>query len=785
DVIWVGTGEGNPRNSHSSGGGIYKSLDAGKSWQLMGLVPTMNIHRIRINPHNPDEVFVGALGSIWGENKERGVFKTSDGGKTWDHSLAIDAGTGCSEMVMDPQNPDKLFAAMWEFGRKPWTFNSGGEGSGLYRTVNGGDQWVDLTGKGGLPDGPYGRIGLAISNSNPDVVYALIESKKTALYRSDDGGYNWEMTASENIGNRPFYYAEIYVHPTNENTVFNLYSMVSKSEDGGKNFEVILPYSGVHPDHHAFYIHPDNPDFMINGNDGGLNISRDGGEDWEFISNLPLGQFYHINYDMDIPYNIYGGMQDNGSWKAPGYVWHSNGIRNEDWQEISFGDGFDVVPVPGNPDEAYAMYQGGNVYKIHIPTGKMHYIQPLHPEGIPLRFNWNAAIAQDPYNSSSVYFGSQFVHKSDNMGQSWRVISPDLTTNDTTKQKQAMSGGLTIDATRAENYTTITTIAPSHHNSNVIWVGTDDGNVQLTQNGGESWTNLSGKIRSLRKGSWITQIVVGAKEGEAFVVANDYRRNHWKPYLLHTYDFGKTWENLVADVPNMAHCHAVAQDSKEPNLLFVGTDRGLYFSLDKGVNWQKWTNNYPSVPTVDLKIHPRESDLIIGTFGRAAYILDDIEPLRQMAKDGPGLLGKSIMMFDTHPAYHAEWKRAAGSRFQADHTWQGDNKRSGAVMSMYFAEDIIEEDAKASVEVKNAEGDLIRNWTFTPDTGIYRMRWNLRANGVRMPQLKTPDEDSDPPGGRLVAPGQYEVTVTYQDQSVSKSVQVLHDPRLDYDKDLF
>ncbi|MEO0403789.1 MAG: hypothetical protein AAF193_02860, partial [Bacteroidota bacterium] len=523
---------------------------------------------------------------------------------------------------------------------------------------------------------------------------------------------------------------------------------------------------------------------MINGNDGGLNISRDGGEDWEFISNLPLGQFYHINYDMDIPYNIYGGMQDNGSWKAPGYVWHANGIRNEDWQEISFGDGFDVVPVPGNPDEAYAMYQGGNVYKIHIPTGKMNYIQPLHPEGIPLRFNWNAAIAQNPFSGSSVYFGSQLVHKSENMGQTWRVISPDLTTNDTTKQKQALSGGLTIDATRAENYTTITTIAPSQHNQNVIWAGTDDGNIQLTKNGGETWTNLSPKIRSLRKGSWIAQIVVGAKEGEAVVVVNDYRRNHWKPYVLHTYDFGKTWENLVADVPDMAHCHAVVQDSKEPNLLFVGTERGLYFSLDKGVNWQKWTNNYPSVPTIDLKIHPRESDLIIGTFGRAAYILDDIEPLRQMAKDGPALLNQDMVMFDTHPAYQAEWRRAAGSRFQADHVWQGDNKRPGAMMSMFFSAEILDEEEKAKVEVMDDAGNLIRNWTFEPDTGIFRFRWNLRANGVRMPQLSKPDEDSDPPGGMLVLPGTYKVKVSYKELEVSQDVQVLHDPRLDFDTEL-
>ena len=785
-VLWVGTGEGNPRNSHSSGGGVFKSIDAGRTWQNMGLEKTMNIHRVIVDPRNSNQIYVAALGSIWGKNKERGVYKSTDGGDTWKHALSLGDKVGCAELVMDPNNSAKLFASMWEYGRKPWTFNSGGESSALMMTVDNGKTWNKLNGKNGLPEGPYGRIGIAIAPSNPKVVYALIESEKTGLYRSNDGGYSWQLQATKNIGNRPFYYAEIYVHPSNENRVYNLYSMVSKSEDAGKTFEVILPYSGVHPDHHAFYIHPDDPSLMLDGNDGGLNISRDGGENWQFVTNLPLGQFYHINIDMDVPYNIYGGMQDNGSWKGPGYVWHSNGIRNEDWQEISFGDGFDVVPIPGNPDEAYSMYQGGNVYKVHIPTGQMTYIQPMHQEGEELRFNWNGAIAQDPFNNEGIYFGSQYVHKSDDYGASWEIISPDLTTNDSLKQKQAESGGLTIDATRAENYTTITAIAPSPHNKDVIWVGSDDGQFHLTMDGGETWLKMHSRLKGIRSGFWIPQIQVGQKAGEAFVVVNDYRRNHWKAYLYHTYDYGRTWENLVADVPKMSHCHAVVQDPENPDLIFVGTERGLWFSLDKGVNWQKWTENYPSVPTTDLKIHPREGDLIIGTFGRGVYVLDDLTPLRKMAELGPKYNGADVLLFDAPDAYLAEYRRARGARFMADHVWEGDNKWSGAVFSAYFSEKALGDTiGEATAQILNAQGDSIQTWTFEPDTGLVRIRWDLRKQGVYWPSRKQREEGAKLPGNMKVNPGKYKMIITYKEDTAEAIVNVLSDPRLEWNEVLF
>jgi hypothetical protein len=422
-IIWAGTGEGNPRNSANMGAGVHKSIDGGRTWQYMGLEQTRTIHRLIVHPDNPNIVYVGAQGVQWGDTEERGLYKTTDGGETWEKILYNNNRTGIADLVMDPSNPNKLFAAMWEYRRWPWFFESGGEGSGLYMTLDGGETWEEITSEDGLAEGPLGRIGLAISKSKPDRVYAWVESENNALYRSDDGGYNWEKTVemSEDnaMGNRPFYYADIYVDPKNENRVYSLYSFLSVSQDGGKSFESIYPYYNyIHPDHHAFYIHPDDPSFIIDGNDGGMNISHDRGETWRFVPNLPVAQYYHINVDMQIPYNVYGGMQDNGSWQGPAYVWQSGGIRNSHFQELYFGDGFDVVVDSSNSRYAFAMSQQGNVGRVDLLTGHSKFVKPVHPEGTQLRFNWNAGIAMDPIHDETVYFGSQFLHKSADQGNS-------------------------------------------------------------------------------------------------------------------------------------------------------------------------------------------------------------------------------------------------------------------------------------------------------------------------------------------------------------------------------
>ncbi|MEN0046149.1 MAG: hypothetical protein AAF806_03710, partial [Bacteroidota bacterium] len=678
--IWVGTGEGNPRNSQNSGGGIYKSLDGGKTWKMMGLEKTKTIHRIIIHRDNPDVVYVGAQGAAWGPHPERGVYRTQDGGKTWEHILKINDETGIADLVVDPSNPNKLIAAMWEFGRKPWTFNSGGEGSGLYVTHDGGDNWERRTEKDGLPKGILGRIGLAFAPSQPNIVYALVEAKENALFKSTDGGEKWKKIATDKteIGNRPFYYADIYVDPQNENRVYSLYSLVSKSEDGGKNFQVIMPYWGtttVHPDYHALWIHPEDPDYMIIGNDGGLNISRDRAKTWRFADNIPLAQFYHISYDMDIPYNVAGGMQDNGSWVGPSQVWKSGGIRNNDWQEVYFGDGFDVLFKPNNNRYIYAMSQGGNVGMVDRETGSNKFIKPVNTkDDTPLRFHWNAAIAQNPFEECGLYFGSQFVHKSMDCGESWEIISPDLTTNDTTKQKQYESGGLTIDDTRAENHTTILAIAPSPIDEGVIWVSTDDGNVQITKDGGANWMNVGGNLPGVKAGSWIPYIELSKKNaGEAFIIVNDYRRNDWRPMAFHTTDSGATFRRIVDEKQVKGHALSIVQDPMEENLLWLGTDYGLYVSIDKGKNWSQWMNGFPSVSTRDLKIHPREHDLIVGTFGRAAWILDDIRPIREIARTGGKVLEQDFKVFKAPTAYQANYRSYDGIRFAANGEYIGDN----------------------------------------------------------------------------------------------------------------
>ncbi len=778
DLIWVGTGEGNPRNSHTSGRGLFKSLDAGATWSFMGLPETRNIHRILIHPRDANTVFVAATGSAWGDSPDRGVYKTTDGGQTWAHVLKVNERTGCAELVMDPSNPDKLFAAMWSFRREPWFFESGGEGSGLYVTHDGGSTWVERTDEDGLPEGNLGRMGLAVSPANPDVVYALVESDTYALYRSDDGGASFRVQSKDsNIGNRPFYYAEIHASPTNEDHVFSLWSMVSKSTDGGASWDVILPYSGVHPDHHALFIHPNDPNYLINGNDGGLNISRDGGENWMFVNNLPVGQFYHIAVDNEEPYNVYGGMQDNGSWVGPSAVWHVGGIRNEDWQEVLFGDGFDVQPT--GDGEVYAMYQGGALNRVDLATLDATGIQPARPDTTPLRFAWNAALALDPNDRDGLYFGSQHVHYSPDRGSSWETLSPDLTTNDAAKLRQATSGGLTIDATQAENHCTILCIAPSASRPNELWVGTDDGKLQHSLDRGATWVDHSVQLKGLPQGSWIPFVHVSPHSpDEVYVVANNYRRNDWQPYLYRTMDGGKSWKRLVygEDVP--AHALCVLQDPVASDLLFLGTEEGLYFSVDHGVNWRHWAHDVPSVPVRDMAIQAREGDLVLGTFGRAAYVIEDLAPLRALAREGGALLQSSFRAFDATTGYHVPWSRPAGSRFMADHVWEGENKSRAARAHVFVSEALAQEHDACEVAIVSAAGDTVRRMTMDVEAGWQRFAWRGDSDGVAWPS-RTLDEDEDKPrgGGVTVIPGDYQATMSLGEEEAQINLPMRWDPR--------
>ncbi len=794
DEIWVGTGEGNPRNSLNVGYGIYKTMDGGKTWKSMGLENTRVIHRIIIHPDNPNVVLAGATGSPWGDSMDRGVYRTEDGGLTWNKVLYVNQTTGVADMVMDPSNPNRIIAAMWEHRRTPWDFVSGGEGSGMHISYDAGKTWKKLGVDEGMPKGELGRIGIAFAPSSSNIVYALIEAKENGFYKSVDGGANWSLVSQKNIGNRPFYYSEIYVDPKNENRIYNLWSYVSKSEDGGKTFETIMDYgNNIHPDHHALWIHPEDPSYIINGNDGGMTISRDRGESWQFVANLPVGQFYHVNVDNDFPYNVYGGMQDNGSWVGPGFVLKRGGIRNYDWQELYFGDGFDVAPNPEDNRYGYAMSQGGNLAYYDREMGRTQSIRPYSSDTIDLRFNWNAPLAQDPFNTCGVYYGSQFVHYSRDCGKSWSIISPDLTTNDTLKQKQDVSGGLTIDATNAENHTTLICIAPSATNKDEIWASSDDGNLQVTRDGGDQWMNVSSKLSGLPKGSYIPQIRLSPKgNGEAFVVANNYRRNDFSAYAYHTSNYGKSWTRIADDSQIKGFVLSIIQDTEEENLLFLGTDVGLYFSLDKGRNWQLWDKGFPHVQISDLAFQEDFDDLIIGTFGRSFWVFDDVEVLRALARDA-SLLNKDFKVIGAPTAYLASNRSYDGIRFIAQGEFVGQNKGLGAYFYYWRKptkdsdgsstkekskdEDGGSKGGKLNVIVLSEQGDTIRTYKSKLKDGLNKLRWGMNRNGVEFPSRTKPKKDSDAPRGYGVLPGNYIVHFYLDGMKDSTTIEVRNDPR--------
>jgi photosystem II stability/assembly factor-like uncharacterized protein len=798
-VVWAGTGEGNPRNSISLGEGIYKSLDGGKTWKCMGLQKTRNIHRIIIDPKNPDVVYAGVMGNPFAEHAERGVYKTTDGGDSWKLILHTNDTSGVGDMVMDPANPNKLFVNMYQHKRTPWSLKGGGSGSGLYVTYDGGKSFKKLGKEDGLPAGEYGRIGISIAKSDPNRVYALVEATKNGLYKSEDGGIKWELVNSDAavVTNRAFYFQDISVDPQNENRLYNINQMVTVSDDAGKTFKSVLPYSGIHPDHHAWWIHPNDANFIIDGNDGGIGISRDRGKTWVFDEKLPLGQFYHINVDNQIPYHVMGGLQDNGSWNGPAYVWIQSGIRNAYWQGVSGGDGFDVMPDPEDPNWVYTMSQGGSVSRYNMATGDEWSIRPPKPDAkTRQRFNWNSAIAQDPFDKKTIYYGSQFVNKSTDKGASWSVISPDLTTNDSAKIDQSNNGGISVDITGAENYCTVLCIEPSAKEKDIIWAGTDDGNVQLTKDGGKTWTSFRGKIPGLPLGAWIPQIRASRHNaGEAFVVANDYRRGDMKPYIFRTTDFGKTWTRMIDEKKVVGYALTVLQDPTEPNLIFVGTEQGLWISLDNGSTFQQFKNGYPSVSTYDFAIQEREADLVIATFGRALWVLDDIRPLRKLAANKGVVFAKKLTAFEAPQAYQAKMKNAPGIEYSTYGTYEGENKKRGAALSFYVSKSATDTGKNkiadtATVRIFDASNTQVRQLRAKADTGFNRFYWGMEGKGIRTAggggrggggggggRFGGRGGAADEPGGLPVDPGTYKVVLSLgKDMTDSMMVTVNDDP---------
>ncbi len=809
DIVWVGTGEANPRNSAAGGNGVYRTLDGGRTWVHLGLEATERIHRIVLHPTNPDIAWVAALGRMWGENPERGVYLTEDGGKSWTRVLYVDEKTGAADLVIDPQNPQKLLAAMWQFRRWPWFFRSGGPGSGLYLTYDGGKSWKKLRPEEGLPKGELGRIGLAVAPSSPHTLYALVEAENSVLLRSQDGGEHWEtMNRETNVAFRPFYFADIEVDPEWPHRIYSLAGEVTVSDDSGQRFTPLATWPPIHPDHHALWINPKDARHLLLGNDGGIAISYDRGTTWRFVTNLPVGQFYHVAVDFATPYNVYGGLQDNGSWRGPNTAWQGEGIANHQWRMVSFGDGFDTRPDREQHHLTYAMSQQGYLVRFNLETGEELAIRPPAPTGEKLRFNWNAGLALDPFDPATIYYGSQFVHRSRDRGLTWEVISPDLTSNNPEWQKQDDSGGLTPDVTGAENYTTLVALAPSPVERGVLWVGSDDGRLHVTRDAGKTWTRLDPNLGGVPAGTWIPHIEASPHSGgTAFVVLDDHRRSNWVPYLFKTEDYGRTWKNLTGQGEKSrprGYALAVVQDPVDPDLLFLGTEFGLYCSLDGGKNWLPFKHGLPTASVMDLVIHPREHDLVIATHGRSLFVLDDIRPLRQL---NALTLADPLHLFAIAPAQQFHNRGTQGELAHGDSVFTGQNRAYGALITYSLdgkdlplaekdeaekkkEDPVVADKAPCSagdeattpdqeeVEITIHREDVkIRTLKAKARRGINRTAWDLRRDAFRTPGQRPDDDEAQ---GPEVPPGEYRVTVRFRGQEASGTVTVVQDPATQY-----
>ena len=789
DVIWVGTGEGNPRNSMNLGMGIFKSIDGGKTWQHMGLESTKTIHRIIIDPKDGNTVYAGAMGDPFTPNEHRGLYKTTDGGKTWDKILYANNQSGIADLVIDPSNPNKLFAALYEHKRTPYYFTSGGSGSGLYVSFNSGETWKQLTEKDGLPQGELGRIGVAIARSNPKRVYAKIEAKKNALYRSEDGGSSWQMINDNPkfTNNRPFYFQELAVDSKDQDRLYNIYQPLSVSYDGGKTFDPtpMIPADetkGIHADFHAFWVNPNDPEHFIIGGDGGIGITHDHGKSWYFPETIPVAQFYHINVDNDRPFNVYGGMQDNGNWSGPGYTWKRGGIRTLYWQYLVGGDGFYISPDSANSRFGYGTSQNGNLYRYDKLTGYYQSIIPPAPDlDTRLRFNWNAGFAQDPWNSSTAYYGSQFVHVTRNKGQTWEIISPDLSTNNADHQKVDY-GGLTLDVSGAEMYNSILTIAPSPVDRNTIWVGTDDGQVQLTIDGGRSWQNLTKQVKGLPEEAWIAQIQASKyNAGTAWMVVNNYRKGDYNPYLFKTDNYGQTW-NIMADESKVkGYALSVIQDPVERNLVFLGTENGLWISIDEGKTWVQFNQGFPSVSTMDLTIQEPESALIVGTFGRAIWILDDLLSLREIAANR---VKQDITALPVNDAVQVKglFINPPGNIWTGFHTtFEGENRVFQKTKIPFFLSQQPDTAKVVTANIFNTRNELINTVnTKKLDKGLNYFIWKLDEQASVLPGAWIHDDFRGIP----VLPGTYKVVLHYENAKDSTYIKILSDPRFDLDNEV-
>jgi photosystem II stability/assembly factor-like uncharacterized protein len=774
-IVWVGTGEGNSRNSSSWGDGVYKSTDGGDTWKNVGLPDSHDIPKIALDPKNDDVAYAAALGHLWAPNKERGVYKTSDGGKTWQPSLVIDENTGAIDVVVDPSNPMTVYAAMWARRRYPWGFSNGGATSGIYKSIDAGKSWKKLT--EGLP-AEVGRIGLDIYRKNPKVLYAIVESdiggagslesvvsRSGGVFRSDDSGAHWARIS--NLTPRGFYFGKVRVDPNNDQRVYVLGFGTAVSDDGGKTF-LNTGARDIHGDCHAMWIDPNNSNHVLLGTDGGIYFSYDKTKTWDFQSNVALGEFYNVSFGMDKPYTICGGLQDNGSWCGPSQTHRqsgggggggddprrASGITNADWIFVEGGDGFWTAIDPTNANIIYAESQGGEAERIDLASGKRKPIRPAAKEGTPdFRFNWNTPLVISHFDPKTLYMGGNVLFRLTNRGDNWEAISPDLSTRDVNKILTAGSA--------AENYGTIVALSESPKDRNVLWAGTDDGNVQTTRDGGKTWTNVVGNIPGVPQGLWISRLQASNFDSmRAYVAIDGHRSDDFHPYLFATDDGGKTWRPIASDLPSNHPIKGFREDPVNPSLLFAGTEFGIFMSRDRGEHWTSIKENLPTVSVDDIEIQPREHDLIIGTHGRSIYVLDDISPLEQL---NPEKMTAAVLLFDPRPATEF-YNQPIGGLWGA-HMFKARNPQFGAVINYYLSGNPTDD---VTITIEDAKGRSIRRLDAPNRAGLNRVTWDLRG--------EPRDVISESRGGddqpQLVPAGDYTIKLKYGEHKAQTKLTV-------------
>ncbi|MET3119916.1 photosystem II stability/assembly factor-like uncharacterized protein [Undibacterium sp. GrIS 1.8] len=784
--IWVGTGEAWTRNSVSIGNGIYKSSDGGDTWKNLGLPESERIAKIIVHPKDSNTVYACVVGKLWSDSAERGLYKTQDGGNTWSLILkGKNLSTGCSSVSLDPTNPDIVFSALWDFRRQGWTFRSGGEspsaasGSGMFRSINGGANWVEISesSNNGFAKKPYGRIAVAVAPSNAKRVYAFVESTDSALYVSDDAGQTWQQRdKSQMMVWRPFYFAQLIVDPLNADKVFKAGGSLIVSTDAGNSFTAIGGFVGMHGDVHDVWIDPSNTQTLFAGDDGGMWNSFNGGSKWWKAENLPVSQFYHVSVDNKNPYQVYGGLQDNSSWV--GQSQYPGGITNARWENMFGGDGFWMFSDPTDSDYLYAESQGGYIGRVNRHTHENRDIQPkLNTADAKsfkkLRFNWNAPIALSPNDKKTLYIGSQFLFRTRDHGQSWTRISPDLTTNAPERQEQEKSGGVTVDNSAAEMHETIYSISESPKNANVIWVGTDDGNLQITRDAGKSWNNVAANVTGLPRGAWVSWVQASQFDaGTAYATFDRHTVGDMAAHVYRTRDYGKTWTPLVSPENLkgvLGYVHVIKEDLQSPNLLFLGTELGLYISIDGGERWARFKGgNLPNVAVRDLAIHPRDNDLVLATHGRGIWIVDDITPLRSLSKE---LLSKDIAFVGSRPTVQS--LQANGGWVNGDAVFVGENSPDAAVITYYQRNRHLF--GKLNIEVLDASGKVIDQLPASKRPGLNRVFWSMHEKPPRVPPAAQLAGFGTQ--GPRVLPGTYRIRIRKNGQTIETNLSVGLDAR--------